>query len=101
MILLYVLFSVYILAVNFYAFLLLKTQREESTQTETEGKKTSDGKLILTALLGGAVTMYVAMFIFRYRLNNLLLMIALPVLAALNIYFFVLAYRSGFGFAVV
>lgn len=101
MILLYILFSVYILAVNFYAFLLIKTQREESTQTDTEGRKTGDGKLILTAILGGAITMYVCMFIFRYRLNNLVLMISLPVLAALNIYLFILAYRSGFGFAVV
>jgi uncharacterized membrane protein YsdA (DUF1294 family) len=92
---------VYILAVNFYAFLLIKTQREESTQTDTEGRKTGDGKLILTAILGGAITMYVCMFIFRYRLNNLVLMISLPVLAALNIYLFILAYRSGFGFAVV
>lgn len=101
MILLYILFSVYILAVNFYAFLLIKAQREESTQIETEGKKTGDGKLLLTAFLGGAITLYVSMFIFRYRLKNLLLMIALPVLAALNVYLFVLAYRSGFGFAVV
>lgn len=100
MILLYILLSVYILAVNFYAFLLIKTQREESTQSDPPEKRTSDGKLLLTAFLGGAVAMYVSMFAFRYRLKDLVLMISLPVLAALNVYLFILAFRAGFGFAV-
>ncbi len=106
MILLYVLFSVYIAAINFYSFLLIKSQRAsgmdgEETPAAPERRRVGDGKLLLAAFLGGAVTMYVSMFVFRYRLNDLLLMIALPVLAALNIYLFILAYRSGFGFAVV
>lgn len=121
MILLYILLSVYILAVNFYAFLLIKG-RKKASDARRAGEQTSDegasvaapsepaavpvreegyGKILLTAVLGGAITLYISMFIFRYRLNNLLLMIALPVLAALNIYLFVIAYRSGFGFFVV
>ncbi len=121
MILLYILLSVYILAVNFYAFLLIKGRKKASDarrageQPSDEGvslsassdpsaapaREEGDGKILLTAVLGGAITLYISMFIFRYRLNNLLLMIALPVLAALNIYLFVIAYRSGFGFFVV
>lgn len=98
MILLYIIFSVYIAAVNFYAVLLLKSQRDE--YGDNNAPKTGDGKLLLTALLGGAVAIYVSMFIMKYRLNNLLLMILLPVLGVLNIYFFVLAFRSGFTFFV-
>ena len=99
MILLYVLFSAYILAVNFYSFLLIKNQREHFD--EEERQKIGDGKLFLTAFLGGALTMYICMFIYRYRLNNMFLMISLPVLAVLNIYLFILVYRSGFGFLVI
>lgn len=91
MTLLYVLLTVYILAINFYSFRFIKTQSEES-ESGTEYRQ--DGKLILAALLGGALSIYITMFIMRYRLNNLLLMIALPVLAVLNIYCFIIGYRS-------
>ena len=99
MVLLYVIFSVYILAVNFYAVMLLKSQRDNFG--ETDNKPAGDGKLILTAILGGALAIYVSMFIMRYRLNNILLMILMPVIAVLNVWFFFLAYRSGFTFFVV
>ena len=99
MVLLYIIFAVYILAVNFYAVMLVKTQRDESLDDNGKGK--GDGKLILTAILGGAISIYVSMFIMKYRLKNLLLMILLPVIAVLNVYFCVGAFRSGFTFFVV
>ncbi len=100
MILLYIIFIVYILAVNFYSVMLVKSQRDESL--DNDGKaKSGDGKLILTAILGGAISIYVSMFIMKYRLKNLLLMIILPVIAVLNIYFCIVAFRSGFTFFVV
>lgn len=100
MVLLYVIFIVYILAVNFYAVLLVKSQRDESID-ENGKAKSGDGKLILTAILGGAISIYVSMFIMRYRLKNLLLMILMPVIAVLNVYFCYVAFRSGFTFFVV
>ncbi len=91
MILLYILLTVYILAVNFYAFRLVKTQREDF---EAGGEPAGDGKLLLAAVLGGAAAIYISMFAMRYRLGNLLLMIAMPVLAVINVYAFYLGYRS-------
>lgn len=99
MVLLYIIFGVYIAAINFYAVLLLKSQRDEFG--ESDSRVTGDGKLLLAALLGGAVALYLSMFIMHYRLKNLLLMILLPVLGVLNVYFFVLAFRSGFTFFVI
>ncbi|MDE6504578.1 MAG: hypothetical protein K2L42_01770 [Clostridia bacterium] len=99
MVLLYIIFAVYILAINFYAVILIKTQRDE--YGGNDGKPVGDGKLILTAILGGAISIYVSMFVMRYRLNNILLMVILPVIAVLNVWFFFLAFRSGFTFFVV
>lgn len=90
---LYIVLAVYIAAVNFYAFRLVKTQRD-AYDAGAENVQKGDGKLILTALLGGSITLYVTMFAMRYRLSNLLLMIALPVLAVVNCYCFFLAFRS-------
>lgn len=100
MLLLYIIFIVYILAVNVYAVLLIKDRRDEAA--DIGGKEhRGDGKLILTAILGGAAALYVSMFIMRYRTKNLPLMILLPVIAVLNVWFFVLAFRSGFTFFIV
>ena len=104
MIILYILFVAYILAVNFYAFLLvksLKTQEMESalsnpantTQPKTD-KSTS--KLFITGLLGGAITIYVCMFIFKYKRSDLLLMVLMPLIGVINVYAWVMLFRSGF-----
>lgn len=94
MLLLYILFAVYILAINFYAFRLLKTQRDDWEDGKSFQK--SDGKLILAAIMGGAIAVYASMFFMKFRLSNLLFMIAMPLLAVLNIYCFYLGYRGIF-----
>ena len=129
MILLYILLIVFILAVNFYAFLYMRsivnaekappkqhstdsigsndsTTASEDTNTslnKTEnksarqkGKPKIDWKLFLSGALGGAITIYICMFIFKYKLNDLLLMVVMPVLAAANGYLWFILFQSGF-----
>ena len=55
-----------------------------------------DWKLMLCSALGGAITIYVCMFVFRYKLNNLFLMIVTPILAAANGYLWFLLLSSRF-----
>lgn len=100
MLLLYIIFTVYILAINFYSVMLLVSQKNEYLIDENK-LNSGDGKLILSALLGGAVGIYIAMFITKFKLKNMLFMILMPVIGALNIWFIVLAYRSGFSFIAI
>lgn len=97
MLIFYVLLSVYIVAINVYSVMLLISQRNEYLTDESK-LNSGDGKLLLSALLGGAVGIYVTMFITRFKLKNMLLMILLPVIAVLNVWLCVLAFRSGFPF---
>ena len=62
----------------------------------TRKAKRFDWKLLLSGALGGAITIYVCMFIFKYKLNDLLLMIVMPVFAAINGYFWFTLFQSGF-----
>lgn len=95
MILLYILFGTYFAAVNVYSIILLLTLRNDCISDD--GKLSSgDGKLIISALLGGAIGLYVAMFITKFKLKNITLMILLPVIAVLNVWFAIFVFRSGF-----
>ena len=117
MLILYILLIAYILAVNFYAFLLVKSLRDKELQADierqaaplstangTEQPKPPErnlGKLCIAGLLGGAITIYVCMFIYKYKRSDLLLMIVMPLLGVLNVYMWVLLFRSGFSFFVL
>ena len=136
MILLYILLVVYILAINFYAFLLVKSLKEKeraeeiarleqhnnpyplqtSSQVSSQSSSYSPaysapsnekqmdktlGKLLITGALGGAIAIYVCMFIYKYKRSELLLMVVMPLLAILNIYFWALLFKSGFHFFIL
>lgn len=93
MILLYVLFATYAVAVNVYSVMLLISLKNDYSEDEktTQG----DSKLLLSALLGGAIGIYVTMFITRFKLKDMTLMILLPVIAVFNVWLTVTAFRSG------
>lgn len=80
--------------------MLLLAQRNEYMSDESK-LNAGDGKLILSALLGGAIGIYVTMFITRFKLKNMLLMILLPVIGVINVWLCVVAFRSGFTFIAV
>lgn len=122
MIILYILLIAYIVAINFYAFLLVKTLSKQERDAEslqqaqplissteqaqsplpnTQKPQKSTGKLCIAGLLGGAIAIYASMFIFKYKRTDLLLMVLMPLLGVVNIYIWVLLFRSGFGFLIV
>ena len=121
MILLYILLVAYILAINFYAFLLIKGLRDRERQAEVDRQaaplidaaQTGDtqkekhaperymSKLLIAGALGGAITIYVCMFLLKYKRSDLLLMVLMPLLGVLNVYMFVLLFKSGFGFFLI
>ena len=120
MILLYILLIAYIIAINFYAFLLVKGFRDREKQAEIERQasplidaaqnaespiKTEPekylGKMLIAGAMGGAITIYVCMFILKYKRSDLLLMVLMPLLGVLNVYLFVLLFKSGFGFLLI
>ena len=107
MVLLYVLLVAYILAINFYSFLLIKSLRDKDLLDENDAqgdsttpKPNQNKKLFIAGLLGGAITIYVCTFIFKYKRSDMLLMVLMPLLAVLNIYIWILLFRSGFTFFV-
>ncbi len=92
-----IIFAVYLLAINFYSFLLIKMQKKG---TEENNNEIRDGKLFITALLGGAIGIYVSMFVFKYRLNSLFLMVTIPVLIAVNVYIIITCISHNFGMVI-
>ena len=84
-VLLFVLVTVYILAVNFYGFRLVRSQYEEGGRGEVV-------RMLFTAALGGALAQFITMLVLRFRLKNLVLMIALPLFIVLNGYCFYLLF---------
>ncbi len=72
---------VYILAVNAYGYILVYLKREENADG---GCKPLYGKFLITGVLGGALGLYVAMFVYKFRLDSLVLMIFIPVLIVVN-----------------
>ncbi len=88
----------YVLAINVYSYLLVLTQKKQNDEQVKSSVK--DAKLFVAGLLGGALGVYIAMFALSYRLQNLLLMVIMPILIVLNIYVLILAFTNNFGFVV-
>ncbi len=88
----------YILAINVYGFLLIYFQKKNLE--EMRETKVKDGKLIISGMLGGGVGIYLAMFIFSHRLQNLLLMILIPILIVINAYILIALFTGDFGFFI-
>lgn len=92
-----IVFIVFLLAINTYGFLLVKRHSEDETDSPC---KSGAGKFLICALLGGALAIYVAMFIYKFRLDSLVMMVFVPVLIAVNVFFAFILFRTNFGFVV-
>lgn len=90
----YILFIVYLLAVNVFGVINLNFQKRAREEYD-EDLKVSDIKLILTAVLGGALGIYVFMYIFKYRLKSFVFMVLMPLIVALHVYFSVMLFSRG------
>ena len=88
--------ATYVLSINVYAFLLIFFQKKQNE--ENSEKTVKDSKLFMTGLLGGAIGIYVAMFVYSYRLQSLFLMIVIPILIVLNVYVLIMGFTGNFGF---
>ena len=89
-----ILLIVYALAINVYAFTLLYTQKKHFI--ESGEKKISDGKILLAALLGGAIGVYIGTFALSYRKESLFYMVLIPLVIAFYIYFVFMGFYSNF-----
>ena len=96
-VLFYVIIIAYIIAINLYGILMLRYQKK-AREDCSDFDRVGDAKLFIAGLLGGATGIFTFMFIFKYRLKSLFLMIAMPVLIAVNVYFFINVFSNGFGF---
>lgn len=88
----YIVLIVYLAAVNIYGFVLVRSLR--NAMLERSGTAAKKWKLLLAGLLGGALAGYIAMFLLRCGTDDALLMLAMPMLIALNTYALYLLLRA-------
>ena len=86
---------VYLLAINVYGIFILKFQKQSREEGDDESIIISDTKVLLTALLGGSLGIYVFMFIFKYRLKSLVMMVLMPVIITINVFVVIMLFRRG------
>ncbi|MDY2880869.1 MAG: hypothetical protein SOT34_08035 [Candidatus Borkfalkiaceae bacterium] len=86
--------ATYYVAINVYSFLLMQSQKKSNE----DGKNNTvrDGSILVAAMLGGALGVYVSMFVFRYRTKSLFLMVLMPVLIVINVYLLVTGFLHNF-----
>ncbi|MBQ3235859.1 MAG: hypothetical protein IJA97_06860 [Clostridia bacterium] len=87
---------VYLLAVNFYAFMLMRLQKEQATNPNGVRRRITDGRILLSGTLGGALGVYLSTFILKYRRDSVLIMVLMPLLVAITAFIVVSAFLSGF-----
>ena len=94
LILIKILVIVYYVTINVYSFLLLKSQK----RNESEGNcsRVRDGHLFVTAILGGALGIYLGTFILRFRTKSLFLMVFMPVIIVINLFFVIVGFINDF-----
>lgn len=96
-VLFYIIFIVYVIAINLYGALMLGYQKQAREDGDDENVSIGDSKLFIAGILGGATAIYVSMFIRKYRLKSIFMMVVMPILIVINVYFAIMFFTSGFG----
>ena len=89
-----ILIVVYFLAINLFSFLLMRTQKLELVKTNQTTVK--DSKLFLVGIMGGALGIFISTFIFAYRRDSMFIMVVMPLLITITVYFIVAVIFSNF-----
>jgi len=95
LILIKILFVVYLAAINFYGFILVSQHKR--AEEDGDACSVKDGKVFVSGMLGGALGVFVAMFVFKYRLTSLALMVLMPIFIALSVYAVIMLFTQNFG----
>lgn len=90
-----ILLAVYLISINLFSFLLVKTQKQQTI--EKKEYIISDGKILFSGALGGAVGAYIALFVLKHKRDSISLMVLLPIFIALNVYLIVTSVIVNFG----
>lgn len=91
-----ILIAVYLVAVNVYAFFLMRLQKTQALYSNNTTVK--DGKLLLVGIMGGALGIFISAFILSYRRDSMFIMIVMPLLIALTVYLTILGILGDFSF---
>ena len=88
--------STYVLAINFYAFILMLLQKRQTAQSVAPRRKISDGKILLSGTLGGALGVFLSTFFLKYRRDSILIMVLMPIITAIYVYLILKLFSLGF-----
>jgi uncharacterized membrane protein YsdA (DUF1294 family) len=99
-VIIYVLIIVYLIAINLYGIMMLRFQKKARENGDEESVGVGDSKLLLAGFLGGATGIYIFMFILKYRLKSLVIMIVMPLLIAINIYTLITIFNGGINYFI-
>lgn len=94
LILIKILVIVYFASINVYSFMLLRSQQK--TEEDGDCSKIRDGNLFVTAILGGALGIYVGAFVLKFRTKSLFVMVFMPVIVVLNLFLIIMGFINDF-----
>lgn len=94
LILIKILVIVYFASINVYSFMLLRSQQK--TEEDGDCSKIRDGNLFVTAILGGALGIYVGAFVLKFRTKSLFVMVFMPVIVVLNLFLIIMGFANDF-----